>query len=69
MYIMTQFLERNNIDVPYFARKEGREKYVDPQEHCHTMQLKGNDCHDLVAIIKYVYYVYEFYTYSDISES
>ena len=27
MDIVTQLLERNNVDVPYFAR---REKYVDP---------------------------------------
>ena len=30
MEIMTHFLKRNNIDVPNFARKEGRENCVDP---------------------------------------
>ena len=45
---MTLLLKSNNIDVPYFSIKEGRENYVDPREHCHTVQSKGNDCHDLV---------------------
>ena len=52
MDIMTEFLKRTNIDVPNFGRKEGRENFVDPQGHCHTMQLKGNDCQDLVSRIK-----------------
>ena len=68
MDIMTLFLERNNVDVPYFARKEGRENFVDPQEHCHTMQSKGNDCHDLVSRIKYFPGVSHFDTHSYISE-
>ena len=63
---MSQFLKRNNIDVLDFAR---RENYVDPQGHCNTMQFKGNDTHDLVARIKYVSYVSNFDTHSDISES
>ena len=67
MEIMTQFLERNNIDVTYFARKEGREMFIDPQGNCHTMQFKGNDCHALVARIKYFPDIYDFYNYSDTS--
>ena len=51
MDIMTQFLERNNIDIPDFVRKEGRENSVNPQDHCHIMQFKGNDCHDLVSML------------------
>ena len=66
MDIMTQFLERNNIDVPYFAR---REKSVDPQGHCNTVQFKGNDAHALVSRIKYVYDVSDFHTHFDTSES
>ena len=69
MDIMTQLLERNNIDVLDLARKEGRENYVDPQGHYHTMQFKGNDCHDLFAIKNYFIYIYDFDTPSDISES
>ena len=49
--IMTELLERNNIDVPEFAR---REKYVDPQGHYNTVQFKGDDSHDLVVRIHYV---------------
>ena len=63
---MTQFLERNNIDVPDFAK---REKSIHPQGHCNTMQFKGNDAHALVAKIKYVSDTSDFYTHSDISES
>ena len=65
MDIMNQFLERKNIDVPYFARKEGRENSADPQEHYHTVQFKGNDCHALVSRIKYFPDVSDFYTHSD----
>ena len=67
MDIMIEFLERKNIDVPYFARKEGRENYVDPHEHCHTVQFKGNDCHALVSRIKYFPDISDFDTHSDIS--
>ena len=63
--IMTQLLERNNIDVPDFER---REKSIDPQEHCHTMQFKGNDCHALVSIVKYFPSVSNFDIQSYISE-
>ena len=63
MDIMTQFLERNNIDVLDFAR---REKSVDPWGHCNTMKFKGNDAHTLVARIKYVYDVSDFDTHSDV---
>ena len=66
MDIMSQLVERNNIDVPDFAK---RGKYVDPQGHCNTVQFKGNDDYDLVARIKYFYDVSDFYTHSDISES
>ena len=66
MDIMTQLLERNNIDVPDFAR---REKSVDPQGNCNTVQFKGNDAHASVARIKYVSDVSDFYTHSDILES
>ena len=65
MDMMIQLLERNNIDVPYFAR---RENFVDPQGHCNTMQFKGNDDHDLVSRIKCVSWVSDFDTNSDISE-
>ena len=58
---MTQLIERNNIDVPYFARN-----FVGPNGHCHTMQFKGNDCHYLVSRIKYFPYVYDFNTHYDI---
>ena len=64
MDIMSHLLKINNIDVPFFAR---REKSVDPQGHCNTMQFKGNDAHDLVARIKYVSDFSYFYTHSDIS--
>ena len=63
---MTHFLERNNIDVPYFAR---RKKSVDPQGHLNTVQFKGNDSHDLFAKIKYISDISDFDTHSDISES
>ena len=63
---MSYLLERNNIDVPYFAR---REKYVDPQGHCNTMQFEGNDAHELVSRIKCVSDISDFDTHSDISES
>ena len=66
MDIMIKLLEINNIDVPYFAR---REKYVGPQGHCNTMQFEGNDAHELVSKIKYVSDVSNFDTHSDISES
>ena len=66
MNIINQFLEINNIDVPYFARKE---KSVDPHDHCNTVQFKGNDAHAMVSRKKYVSNVYDFYTNSDISES
>ena len=66
MDIMIQLLERNNIDVPDFAR---REKSVDPQGHCNTVQFKGNDAHALVSRIKYVSDVSDFDTHSDILES
>ena len=63
---MTQFLKRNNIDVPYFARME---KSVDPHGHCNTMQFEGNDSHALVDKINYVSDISDFDTHSDISES
>ena len=62
---MSHFLERNNIDDLDFAR---REKYVDPQGHCNTMQFKGNDVHALVARIKYVSYMSDFFTHSDMTK-
>ena len=61
---MTQLLKRNNIDVLDFAR---REKIVDPQGHCNTVQFEGNDTHALVDRINYVSDVSQFYTHSDIS--
>ena len=57
---MSQLVERNNIDVPDFAR---REKYVDPQGHCNNVQFKGNDAHALVDKIKYVF-LYILFSYS-----
>ena len=63
MDIMTHLLERNNIDVPYFARKEGRGNFANLEEHCHTVQFKGNDCHDLVSRINYFSDVSYFYTH------
>ena len=59
---MTQLLERNNIDVLDFER---REKYVDPHGHCNTVQFKGNDFHALVSIIKYFPDISYFYTHYD----
>ena len=69
MDIMTQLLERNNIDVSDFARKEGNGNFVDPEGHYHTMLFKGNNCNYLVARINYFPDIYYFYTHSDISDS
>ena len=66
MDIMTHFIKRNNIDVPYFARKEGRENFVDPHGNYHNVQFTCNDGHALIPKVKYFPHVFEFYTYSDI---
>ena len=61
---MSQLHERNNIDVPGFAR---REKYGDPERNSNTMQFEGNDAHYLVTKIKYVSNLSYFDTHFDIS--
>ena len=49
---MAQLLEKHNIDVPYFARKNEPEKLVEPPEQCHNEQPQGKDCYALIIRVK-----------------
>ena len=69
MNIMIQLVEINNIDVLYFARKKGTKNSVDPREHSHNAQFKGNDCHALISRVNYFPHISNFDTNSDISKS
>ena len=51
-----------------FCKKRRKGKFYWSQGKCHTMQFKGNDCHDSVERINFFLYVSDFYTHSDISK-
>ena len=69
MGIMTQLLERHNIDVPDFAKKKEPKKPIDPQVHCHNAHSKGDECYDFSARIKSFSHMSNSDTHSDISKS
>ena len=66
---MDDFLEKHNIDVPYFAKKCEPEKLVESQKHSHNAQSQGNKNYALSTGVKYftkLSYIDSFY---DIYES
>ena len=64
MDIMSQLLEKHNIEVP-----NELENPVDSSEHCHSVQFQGDIKYPLSSIVKSFPHISDIDLISDISES
>ena len=64
MDIVSQLLEKHNIEVP-----DELEKPVDSLEHCHSAQFQGDITYDLSTRFKSFSDVFDIDLFSDISKS
>ena len=63
MGIMSQLLEKHNIEVP-----DEVEKPNESSEHCHSAQSQGNMNYALSARVKYFPHIYDIDSLYEISE-
>ena len=64
MYIMSQLLEKHNIEVP-----DELEKHLDSSEHCHSAQFQGDINYVLSSIVKPFPHVSNIDSLSDIYQN
>ena len=65
---MAKFLQKNNIDVLYFAKKSEPEKPTKSLEHYHNAQSQGNNSYALSARVKSFSQFSDLDSFYDISE-